>query len=114
MKLQVAESYRDLVREFYPQVLGWSALPVPGPNPLLFQMPSGDIVGVFLVPEAEALTEAQQRAGTWLEIMTEDVEALLARLRAAGVKEVDYFDKTHVYFESPGGPIFRVAPESER
>ena len=39
---------------------------------------------------------------------------MLARLRAAGVKEVDYFDKTHMYFQSPGGPIIRVAPEPER
>jgi hypothetical protein len=114
LKLQVAEEYRDRVRSFYADVLGWSAIPAPAPDLFLFQIPDGEIVGVFFVPADQALTEAQHLAGTWLEIMTDDVDALLARLRTAGVKEIEYFDKTHFYFQSPGGPVFRLAPESER
>jgi len=114
VKMQVAEEYRERVRTFYLDVLEWSAIPAPAPDILLFQIPDGEILGVFFVSAERALTEAQHLAGTWLEIMTDDVDVLLARLRASGVKEIEYFDKTHFYFQSPGGPIFRVAPESER
>ncbi len=114
VKTQVAEEYRDLARTFYLDVLGWSGIPVPAPNMLLFQSPDGDVLGVFFVPAERALTEAQHLAGTWLEIMTDDVDGLITRLRAAGVKEIEYVDKAHFYFHSPGGPVFRVAHNAER
>ena len=114
LKLQVAEEHRDQVHAFYLGLLGWSSIPSPAPNLLLVQAPGGETLGIFFVPAGQALTIEQHLAGTWLEVMTEDVDALLARLRAAGVKEIEYFDKAHVYFHSPGGPVFRVAPESER
>ena len=113
-KFQIAEEYRNQATAFYLDVLQWSAIPSPAPNVLLFQTPCREMVGVFLVPAAEALTDAQHRAGVWLEIMTDDVDSLVSRLRAVGVHEIEYFDKAHVYFQSPGGPVFRVAPESER
>ena len=115
VKFQVAEEHRERVQAFYTQVIGFTSVPSPVPNLSLWQTPQGAMLGVFFVPSAEALTEPQcLHGGTWLEIMTDDVEGLTARLREFGVKEIDYFDKAHFYFHSPGGPVFRVASEAER
>lgn len=31
----------------------------------------------------------------------------------AGVTEVDYTDKTHFYFQAPGGQVFRIVSDAE-
>ena len=114
VKFQIAEEHRERVQLFYTHVLGFASVPSPVPNLSLWQTPRGVMLGVFFVPAGDALTEQQCLNGTWLEIMTDDVDGLNGRLRELGVKEVEYADKAHVYFHSPGGPIFRVASEAER
>ncbi|MEP7367616.1 MAG: hypothetical protein ABI972_30525 [Acidobacteriota bacterium] len=114
MKFQVDLLHRDRVREFYVDLLGCTALPAPVPNVDLYLMPDGFVLGTFFVPPAEALTLEQCLNATWLEIMTPDPAALIARLMAFGVAPIDYSDKEHFYFHSPGGPVFRIAAASER
>jgi hypothetical protein len=113
-KLQVAETHRDRVRAFHTGILAGKPIAAPHPDFELFEMQDGFVVGVFFVPDSAAPAEKDFLDGTWLEIMTEDPEELITRLRAFGVKEIDYWDKAHFYFHSPGGPVFRVANEAER
>ena len=114
VKLEAGEQHRDRVRMFYRGILGCAELPAPMPNADLFRMPDGFVLGVFYSPAEQARTDEQCLAGTWLEIMTPDVDGLIGKLRQFGVKEIEYWDKNHFYFHSPGGPVFRIAPEAER
>lgn len=114
VKFQVAEEHRDRVRTFYTEILGATAGKAPVSNVDIFVLPDGFVHGIFFVPVEQTLNEQQCLNGTWLEIMTADPEGLKQRLREFGVKEIEYWDKNHFYFHAPGGPVFRIAPETER
>ena len=114
MKFQVAEEHRSRIHTLFVDILGASTIPPPVPSVDIFVLSDGFVLGFFFVPEAETLTERQCLDGTWLEIMTADPDGLKSRLLTFGVKEVEYWDKHHFYFHAPGGPVFRIAPETER
>lgn len=108
-KIQVPKGLKQKVRDFYIGLLGCKSLPANSPSVELFEFDNGFIFGVFFVEGRECLSEDEQLKGTWLELKAEDPEELKERLLAFGVKEIDYQDKTHFYFQAPGGQVFRVA-----
>ena len=68
------------------------------------------VLGIFFVENEPVLSDEEQLRGTWLELATADPKALEARLLRFGVKPVPYTDPSRLYFQAPGGPVFRVAP----
>jgi len=111
MKFNVHKSLRERVRTFYQDVLQCKTMPAPMPDLDLFLFEDGFVLGVFFCDETEILSEEEHLKAAWLEIKTNAVQDVRRRLRAFGVKEVDYADKTRFYFQAPGGQVFRLAPE---
>jgi len=113
-KLQIAKKYRELARRFYIELLNCRTLPAPNPDFDIYQMEDGFVVGIFFVDDALSPSFDDYLNVTWLELMTPDPSALQARVLSLGLDEIDYWDKNHFYFHSPGGPVFRIAHDSER
>lgn len=108
LKLTIAKAHQPEVRGLFVDVLGATVKqPVPGLEQYILE--DGGSVGVFYVAPAEALGEDDQQKGSWLEFRVENTEATAAKLASAGVKRIDYQDRTHAYFQIPGGPVFRLA-----
>lgn len=109
LKLTISAEHRERVHALFVDVLGAHAVH-PRPDLEQFKTEDGGSVGVFYVSPGEALGKEDQRKGAWLEFRVDDPPAVAARLEASGVERVDYQDKTHAYFQVPGGPVFRLAP----
>ena len=108
-RIQAAKHLRQKVREFYLSILDCKSLPAPSPAMELFEFADGFIFGVYFVDEGEYLTDPEQLKGTWLELKTDQPEKLKQRVLAFGVTPIDYLDKSHFYFQAPGGQAFRIA-----
>lgn len=108
MKLTVDRAFRARTRAFFGEVLG-VAPASPMPDLELYKLEDGFQIGVFYAEANDALAEAEQAKGAWLEIEVADHARAAATLDQLGVEKVDYTDKTHAYYRIPGGPVFRLA-----
>jgi len=106
MKWQVGANRREAIRRVFTEVLGATAV-TPRENMDAYVLADGASVGVFY--SNEVLSEADARLGAWLEFLVTDVGEAARALTALGIERVDYDDKTHPYFQAPGGPVFRLA-----
>ena len=112
---------RDAVSRFYTTVLECEKLSADGvtsgipENIDLFIFTNGQVFGVeYLNDESQCLSLAQNRQACWLEVKTDDKEALKARCLEGGAIEItDYWDSGHFYFHAPGGQVFRIIGEDE-
>ena len=73
---------------------------------------TGGHIGFHFVADAEALTPAQMKNATWLELVVPDVDAYAAKIDRVGLARLDFTDKSHPYFIGPGGVVFRLAAAS--
>ena len=79
------------------------------PRVVVFDL-DGSRVGAAVVADGTELSGPQAReAGTWLEILVSDPEPIRARLGARGITPFEYADKSHDYYQLPGGQVVRVA-----
>jgi hypothetical protein len=108
MKMDLPEALRDRARAFYVDVVECQTIPSPRPDLDLYQFAGGFVIGLFF--GSPCLSESEHERATWLELKTDDPEALRRRLEAFGVRKIDYEDRARFYFQAPGGQIFRVAP----
>lgn len=107
LKIMIAAEHRPAVRGIFVDVLEASASQ-PNDGLEVYRMSDGSNVGVFYVPAGEALDAASHRKATWLEFLVEDPDAVAGKLQSRASR-IDYTDKTHAYFQLPGGPVFRLA-----
>ena len=110
-KWTIANEHREAVRRIMTDGLGLEPKPGAAPNMDLYGLDDGGMVGIVYADRAEALDEAAQKKSAWLEFVVDDTERRKARLVASGARPVEYFDKSHAYFQVPGGPVFRIKPE---
>jgi hypothetical protein len=68
------------------------------------------VLGLFFVDATQTLSDADWLKATWLELKVADPIGWQARLRAFGVREVEFPDPTRFFFQAPGGQVFRLAP----
>lgn len=61
----------------------------------------------------QALPEKDARKSIWLELKSNDPEALSRRIREFGVIEVESWEKNRLYFQAPDGQVFRIAGVNE-
>lgn len=102
-------STREQVRSFYTSAFGCECMtPAEGVDVFVFQ--GGDGLGIYFVPDEQALTNSQHRdVGTWIEVRVDDNAAAASKIRDAGGESFEYHDKEHEYFQAPGGQVFRLA-----
>src|SRR5439155_15977693 len=98
---------------FFSEILGCEIAPIPGPVTLpivVFVFPGGASLSVEFTDDA--LDERQARRGAYLELKSDDPQALKRRILAEGLPEVHYFGSGYFYFAAPGGQVMRIAPAS--
>jgi hypothetical protein len=104
---------RDALVHCLAEVLGCGApavLNVAGRSePILaFRFPGGGSISVEV--SEDALIGGEVRRGAWLEVRTDDVEALIARVRDAGLDQITHVATPTFYFALPGGQVLGVMP----
>lgn len=72
---------------------------------LLVGFPGGGHLSIEFTDDAP--DDDAPRLGAWLQLRTEDPEALMGRIREAGLIEVRHPGHPH-YFMAPGGQVFTV------
>ena len=113
VKFNVPVALREKSREFYGKICGCKSLPSPIPIMDLWEFEGGFVAGLFFYDDANVLPEADLLKAAWLEIKTDDYEGMKARLLAFGVKQVEHGEKKHMYFQAPGGQVYRLARTEE-
>jgi hypothetical protein len=119
--LDVDEQFRAPTRALYEGVLGGQLTPLreneaaggavlsPGTDVEVFTFDGGASVAFFYVPAGQALTLPQHLRAIWLEFEVEDVPRTTEALARQGIEPFEYEDRTHPYFQAPGGQVFRLA-----
>lgn len=102
---------RARIRKFYVDVLG--AKHTRRSDEIDFFRFGNDFFLAVIYDAARALPVEQQEKSIWLELKAEDPAALTKKIRDFGVKELESLDKTRLYFQAPGGQVFRVAGSEE-
>jgi hypothetical protein len=110
VKLTIPEDYKSRVRAVFSNLNATATQPMPGLE--VYRLDDGANVGVFYADSGKALSPDDQRKGAWLEFAVRDPETTAERMLAMGIARIEYSDKTHAYFQIPGGPVFRLAREA--
>ena len=103
-----APSERDRIRKFYSDVLGCKVR-VKTDEVDRFQL---DDFHFCFVWQSTALDESYFLKAIYLELQTDNIEEMKQKILDFGVKKVDVPDP-HLYFQAPGGQVFRVVGISE-
>lgn len=107
MRTTAHPSKREEIQAFYAGLLGCKMLNVPHPNMDLFHFASDTFLGIYY--DSASLSEQEFMKATWLELKTDDAKALKETLLINGIKQFEYPDKEHFYFQAPGGQVYRLA-----
>ena len=111
LKIHLPHHLRERTAQFYTGILGCRLITdKPYPNVDLYEFPDGFVIGCFFYDELDTLRENEYLMTTWMEIKTDNPDALKQRLIEFGVNEVEFEDTSRFYFHAPGGQVFRVAP----
>jgi catechol 2,3-dioxygenase-like lactoylglutathione lyase family enzyme len=104
--VRVPRTERDAVRRFYRDVLGGE---ITRESDLKddFRLGGGFYIAFLYEDEGAALAESGFLQAIYLELKTDDVDGLRQRIVAFGVKVLDVPDP-HLYFQAPGGQVFRL------
>jgi hypothetical protein len=73
----------------------------------------GNTFYLGVVYEYSALSKEDCLKSIWLELRSENPEELKNKILEFGIKEIDFWDKEHFYFQAPGGQVFRLAYSNE-
>lgn len=103
-----ARSEQDKIRRFYRDVLG-GAVRVETDEVDRFQL---DDVHFCFVWQDAALDPNHFLKATYLELATDDEEAMRRRIVDFGVKVLEIPDP-HLYFQAPGGQVFKLVAIDE-
>ena len=105
--------FREDLIEFFTNTLGCQIVSTPGAASLpvsivAFLFTNGASLSVEFTEDA--LDESQARRAAYLEIESDDPDALKQRIIEAGLPKVQYFGTGYFYFAAPGGQVMRIAP----
>jgi catechol 2,3-dioxygenase-like lactoylglutathione lyase family enzyme len=99
------------IRQFYRDVLGCEATRETDDKDD-FRMGDDFYIAVLYEDEGVALDESSFSKATYLELKADNVEEMRRKIVASGVKVLDLQDP-HLYFQAPGGQVFRLVGTSE-
>lgn len=103
MAVFAARSEQDRIRNFYCDVLGCKAN-VTNDEVDRFQLDDAHIIFVW---QSTTLDESEFLKATYLELKTDNTEEMKQKILAFGVKKLELPDP-HLYFQAPGGQVFRL------
>lgn len=66
-----------------------------------------------VVYDDSALSKEEALKSIWLEISADNPDELKKNILKFGIKEIEYWDKEHFYFQAPGGQVFRITESKE-
>lgn len=104
--VRVPRAERDSIRSFYRDVLGCEITRA-GDRKDDFRLGDGFYFTFLYEDEGAALDESGFLQAIYLELKAGDVEELRQRIVAFGVRVLDVPDP-HLYFQAPGGQVFRL------
>lgn len=99
-------SLRNKIRSFYTSILQCELIKTYESVDVV-RFPGDFYLGISF--RQDSLTDDEFLRATWLEIKTDDPSALKERVLGFGVKEIEYWDKEHFYFQAPGGQVYRIS-----
>jgi catechol 2,3-dioxygenase-like lactoylglutathione lyase family enzyme len=104
--IRVPRSEKDRIRSFYRDVLG-AAITREGDQKDDVRLGDDFYIAFLYEDEGVALDE-----DGYLELKVDDVEDMRQRIVAFGVRVLEVPDP-HLYFQAPGGQVFRLAGTNE-
>jgi len=96
---------RVALTQFFTDLLGCEAAPVPGTSILLVRFPNTNLTVDFT---DSAPDELQALRGAWRELRADDPAELKQKVLSAGLPRVNY-PTGRFYFQSPGGQVWGIA-----
>ena len=99
-------SERERIRAFYRDVLG-CALVCQSDEKDNYRLGENFHIAVLYEGDGVPLDAQSFQKAIYLELMTDDVEAMGQRIVASGVTVLPVPDP-HLYFQAPGGQVFRL------
>jgi len=109
-KLTARPADRAHIRRFYQDVLGCQM--TKESDEMDYLRFGGDFF-LTVIYNGTTLPADEQTRAVWLELKTEDPAGLTRKVRAFGVKELDNCEQGRLYFQAPGGQVFRIVGASE-
>lgn len=98
---------KEALTEFFIHMLEAEVMPIPGTSILIFRFPDNSSYSIEFTEDA--LDEQGARRGVWLEVKTDDPEALKKKVLEAGLSRVEYLTG-RFYFQAPGGQVWGFSP----
>jgi catechol 2,3-dioxygenase-like lactoylglutathione lyase family enzyme len=102
---------QDRIRKFYRDVLGCEIIRETDQKDD-FRMGGNFYIGVLYENDGVALDEGGFSKAIYLELKADDVEEMRQKIVSFGVKVLEMQDP-HLYFQAPGGQVFRLVGTSE-
>jgi catechol 2,3-dioxygenase-like lactoylglutathione lyase family enzyme len=109
--VRVPRAEKDRIRRFYRDVLGCE---ITRESDLKDDVRMGDNFYIAFLYENEgvALEESEFLKAIYLELKTDNVEEMRQKIVAFGVKVLEVPDP-HLYFQAPGGQVWRLVGINE-
>lgn len=101
---------RERIRKFYQDVLGCEM--TRRSNEIDCFRFDGEFF-VAVIYDNAVLPDEEHTRAIWLELKADDPVALTKRIRDFGVRELETWERDRLYFQAPGGQVFRVAGSNE-
>jgi catechol 2,3-dioxygenase-like lactoylglutathione lyase family enzyme len=102
---------QDRIRKFYRDVLGCEIIRQTDQKDD-FRLGGSFYIGVLYEGEGVALDAGGFSKAIYLELKADDVEEMRQKIVAFGVKVLEMQDP-HLYFQAPGGQVFRLVGTNE-
>ena len=102
----VPRQERDQIRRFYCDVLG-GQLTKADPDRDFVRLGEDFYIAFLYGDVADASEFLRSARSVWLEIKSDDVEEMIRKILAFGVRRLEVPDP-HLYFQAPGGQCLRL------
>ena len=68
---------------------------------------------IAAIYEDSVLSQNDLRKSIWLELKTDNPKELAKKILEFGVSALDTWDTAHLYFQAPGGQVFRLVGDTD-
>jgi len=109
-KIVARHADQEQIRAFYRDVLG-CVLTKESKHVDYIRFREGFFLAVLYQDSAVSTEEAEK--AIWLELRSDDPAAMRKQILEFGVRELEVPGGEHLYFQSPGGQVFRLVRNGE-